>query len=166
MFLCCLDFLLPLYFFLTFPHSHSLFSFFFPYFFPLSLLSCCLASLPQSATSRPRMPHCLVVPCATLNYCLVAPSHYLVTSLHYITTSSSWLNVSSICLTAIALSCYVVTLLHYLIASHYLVTISPHEHCDPPFVVSLPRCFVLVGTSFLPSLLQGGAWRRELSNNQ
>ncbi len=97
-FLCCLDFgvwnhrvKFFSFLFTFFPHlsSFSLSFFFFLCFFPLSLLSCCLASLPHFAT----LPRCFI----TLSHYFVALPHWLVKLYRYL----------------IALPCYLVTLTHH-----------------------------------------------------
>jgi hypothetical protein len=164
MFLCCLDsriwiiklILFPFFLFFSSPFLTFIFSFFFPfYFFPLSLLSCCLASLPRFTPSAP----CLVAlpPCCALCYLKLMPHHLVLLPCHLLVPHATS---------------------NYLPTLRYLTTWLPlhlRYLMTPPFVVSLPCCFAFSYFTtlcwlVLPSSLlfykeELGGWRSKLSNN-
>jgi len=137
--------------------SHFLsLSFFF--YFPSASFLC--ASLPCSiAHHLTLLPHRFVVPHVVLLPCCVTLLRCIVVSC------------------CLATSCYLM-LPHYFLVSVTLLPLHFMYPLTPPFVGSLPCCFalccfacfvvlylVLVGTSLLILLLQGGAWSNKLSNN-
>ncbi len=166
-FLCCLDFgvwsldhrvkffSFHFTFFVTFPHSHSFFSFFsffFPfYFFPLNLLSCCLASPPHSTILRPCPTAsscyltallCLVLPRTTTpSFRPTTSTYYLVTLLCYML-----LRIVELFQTIELLNCQ--TPSSYLSLSLPCCLIAFTSRC-----LLLPRCLELPHITSLPSCL-------------
>ncbi len=115
-------------------------------------LACCLITLP-CAFLIALLHHCLVhhfvalsrylatLPCCLVSYLIAlcrcflphhaAITHYFIGSLCYLATSKYLLNPPHLLFCCLATLC---------------------------LTTSLPCCIVLVGTSFLPPILQGGAW--------
>jgi len=130
-------------------------------------------------TTSALLPHCLYLLLPFATWLPRTTSHYL-----YLVVSLPLALVafSSCCL---LLPRYLelphtTSLPSYFAVLHCLVAIAPQVALDPPHpfvdsmfhylatlcvVTSLPCYLVLVGTSLLLPLLQGGAWRNELSNN-
>jgi len=170
------------FFLLTFLHSHSLFSFLFPFasfFFPLFLVSCLVGASPPCATSS----YCLI----TSSYCFdllpprVASSfHRCLFALslphHFVTLMALFLVVSLLFRCLIIIHHCFVTSRHCLVASlpcHCFVApfrwieilSNPPICCFATLLLCtlLPRRLtallpLLVGISFLPFLLQGKVW--------
>jgi hypothetical protein len=104
----------------------------------------------------------VLLPCLTTSFC------YTTSLLHHIVSLLRC--TASLACQAISLSHCTTLLPRHIDSSHYLSTSLPlaiwlpfhlRYLLTPPFVVSMPRCLVLVGTSSLAPLLQRGAWSLE-----
>jgi len=120
------------FFLLTFLHSHSLFSFLFPFasfFFPLFLVSCLVGASPPCATSS----YCLI----TSSYCFDLLPPRVASSFHR-------------CLFALSLPHHFVTLMALLSCRLIVVSLPHHNSSLLCHISSLPCCFTALSLLCCP----------------